>query len=199
MIAGVLLAAGNATRFGSPKLLHPLADGTPIALASARALAAAVDMVVAIIQPEDRALATLLRHAGVPLLAAPPVEAGMGASLAAGVTACQEAEGWVIALADMPYVRIATIARVVDALRNGAPLAAPHHRGKRGHPVGFSAVFRAELIGLTGDHGARHILERERASLAVIDVDDRGVLRDIDTVADLDREPLWENLLARRH
>ncbi len=65
------------------------------------------------------------------------------------------ADGWVIALADMPAIRLDTIRRVAEALRTGATTAAPVYRGQRGHPVGFAKLCRSELLALDGDTGAR--------------------------------------------
>src|SRR5690349_10725836 len=109
----------------------------------------------------------------------------MGASLACAVRAARDAGGFVVALADMPFIRSSTIAAVRDALAAGAPLAAPYFRARRGHPVGISANFRGELESLRGDEGARKLLGAHEASLVKVPVGDPGVLRDIDTPQDL--------------
>jgi len=110
----------------------------------------------------------------------------MGVSLAAGVRATPiDAAGWVVALGDMPWIAPDTVRRVARAIRDGAPVAAPRYRGSRGHPVGFAAGLRADLLRLQGDRGARDILGRESARLVQIDCDDPGVLKDVDTPADL--------------
>jgi molybdenum cofactor cytidylyltransferase len=107
----------------------------------------------------------------------------MGASLAWGVRAAPAAAGWVIALADMPWVRSQTIAAIVAALRAGAPIAAPECRGRRGHPVGFAAAYYPQLSVLSGDEGAKRLLGEQ--SVVLVATDDEGVLRDVDTRADL--------------
>jgi molybdenum cofactor cytidylyltransferase len=105
----------------------------------------------------------------------------MGASLACGVRASRDADGWVIALADMPFVLPSTIVGIVQALRDGAPIAAPVHGGARGNPVGFAREYCAELTGLSGDVGAKHILRRDAARVVPVPVEDAGIHRDIDT------------------
>jgi molybdenum cofactor cytidylyltransferase len=85
----------------------------------------------------------------------------------------------------MPYVRPETIAKIAAALAAGAPIAAPTYRGERGHPVGMSAQFRGALQALRGDEGARSVLKQNADLVQLIDVDDPGVCRDIDTPADL--------------
>ncbi|MGE5712793.1 MAG: nucleotidyltransferase family protein, partial [Betaproteobacteria bacterium] len=92
------------------------------------------------------------------------------------------ADGWVIALADMPAIQPDTLRRVVDALKAGAATVAPTYRGRRGHPVGFSAAMRSELLASAGDIGARSVLARHPPQL--IEVDDPGVLYDVDTPED---------------
>lgn len=184
-IVGILLAAGRGTRFGGPKLLAPLPDGTPLGVAAARSLCAAVPEVVAVVHPADRELARQLVATGARLVECAEAEAGMGVSLAAGVNATAEADGWVIALADMPYISVDSIGALVRALADGAALVAPRYHGQRGHPVGFSSEFGPVLRALQGDRGARNLLARHADRLQCLEVDDPGILRDVDTPADL--------------
>lgn len=188
-LVGILLAAGSGRRFGGDKLRHPLADGTPLALAAACRLAAVCDRTLAVIRPGDDALAALLAGAGCTPLPCADAAAGMGRSLAAGVAAAAEADAWLVALADMPCIAPQTYARVAAALRGGAPLAAPFHDGRRGHPVGFAQRWRGELLRLDGDSGARALLSANAGLIAACAVDDAGILRDVDTVADLEDLP----------
>jgi molybdenum cofactor cytidylyltransferase len=182
-IIGILLAAGRSSRFGKDKLLVPLADGVPVAVAALRNLAPAVDDVVAVVRPRDERLAATLRSAGARVTACPRAAEGMGASLAWGVRAAPLASAWLVALADMPWIRTASVARVVDAMKNDAAIAAPGWRDARGHPVGFASSFYADLAALSGDEGARMILSRRR--IEIVETDDSGVMRDVDTPEDL--------------
>jgi molybdenum cofactor cytidylyltransferase len=182
---GILLAAGAARRFGGDKLLTPLADGTPIGVAALRALHAALPAVIAVVRPHDDALAALFSRHGVRVVRCERADEGMGASLACGVAASADANGWVVALADMPWIAVATIRAIAEAIAAGASLAAPVHRGERGHPVGFAASHYAALMALGGDEGARVMLAHAGAALVRIDVDDAGVLRDVDAPGDL--------------
>jgi molybdenum cofactor cytidylyltransferase len=186
IVAGILLAAGASSRFGSDKLLHPVGAGVPMALASARALAPALDWVVAVLRPGDEALRRLLVAEGIECAQCLRSHDGMGASLGTGVSAATSAQGWLIALADMPFVRTDTIRRIVEALAAGAPIAVPRYAGRQGHPVGFAADFGFELRSIQGDVGARSVLERHAAEIVWVDCDDPGVLRDVDVPADLD-------------
>jgi molybdenum cofactor cytidylyltransferase len=181
----VLLAGGSATRFGSDKLMHPLADGTPMAVASARHLLQALPHSFAVVRSAGSELAGRLGAEGLVIVECVEAAEGMGRSLAAGVRASPSAAGWVIALADMPFIRPATIASVAGALLAGAAVAAPDFGGERGHPVGMSSRYYEELSRLRGDQGARDILKRDARSIVLCETDDPGVLRDIDTRSDL--------------
>jgi len=190
-IRGVLLAAGYSKRFGSNKLLHPLPPGkqdagVPIALASARHFIEALPESIAVIRPRAQKLGKLLRDAGCTTVVCKNAAEGMGVSLAEGVRAVPDADGWVVALADMPYLKPETIRVVAKGLSGGAVIAAPAYRGERGHPVGFARRFLAELSGLRGDAGARDILAAHPGWVTLYEVDDPGVLRDIDAPSDLE-------------
>jgi molybdenum cofactor cytidylyltransferase len=187
MIAGILLAAGAGTRFGGRKLLHPLPSGTSIGLAALRNLKSALPHVVAVVRPGDHELRELLARERVPIVACAEADRGMGHSLAAGVAAAFDADGWVIALGDMPHVRPETIRGVAEAMAQGAELVVPVFAGQRGHPVGFGGRFRDHLLALSGDAGARAVLATHASAVLQLEVDDPGVVQDVDTPADAAR------------
>jgi molybdenum cofactor cytidylyltransferase len=107
----------------------------------------------------------------------------MGAALAAAVRATSEADGWLVALGDMPWIDASTYEAVARQLDQGAELVAPFYRGKRGHPVGFGMAHREALAALDGDAGARGIFSTHTPF--VIEVDDQHVLLDVDLPSDL--------------
>lgn len=187
----LLLAAGRGARFdASGRSLKQLAPapagdhaGQPMALAATLALRAAGLEVLAVVRPASEPhqpeLHALLRQAGCALVENPAAESGIGSSIACGVAAVASRGGWLIALADMPAIRPQSIAAVAQALVAGAPSAAPEYHGQRGHPVGFAAQLRDELLALRGDSGARSVLAAHPPQL--IQVEDAGVLIDIDS------------------
>ena len=187
-VVGVLLAAGSGSRFGGDKLLAKLDDGRSLALAALDGLAAGVDAVIVVVRPGDAALHSLFARSGALVAVCSDAAEGMGASLACGVRAVQQrfpqAQGVIIALADMPWLSSQTVERIANALRRGAAMVAPTYNGTRGHPVGSARLF-VELQTLSGDEGARGLLSAHASDLELIAVDDPGVLRDVDTPADL--------------
>jgi molybdenum cofactor cytidylyltransferase len=184
-IVGLLLAAGSATRFGSDKLQHALPHGVSIAVQSARHLKSELGRVIAVVRPDSDQLISSLKAEGCEVVVCENAAEGMGASLACAARAAGEAHGYLIALADMPFLRRTTIAAVRDALAGGAPLVAPYFRARRGHPVGLSHEFFHELVALRGDEGAKRLLAAHEKQMVKIPVGDPGALRDIDRPEDL--------------
>ncbi|WP_144148465.1 NTP transferase domain-containing protein [Paraburkholderia sp. BCC1884] len=188
LATGVLLAAGFGSRFDPDglhnKLLARMPDGTPVAHEAAHRLLRVVTRVLAVVRPGSETLARLLNDAGCDVVFAPNAQRGMGASLAAGIEASADAEeGWIVGLADMPRIATATIEDVARALDGGASLVAPFYQGQRGHPVGFGIEHRDALLALDGDTGARSLFMSQFVTR--LDVDDAGILRDVDTPEDL--------------
>ena len=191
-VAALLLAAGSASRFGSDKLLHRLPHGIPVAVQALRHLRSVFDeRILVVVRPETPELSALLRDEGGEVVVCEKAAEGMGASLACAIRAVHAAhasgavDAYLVALADMPFVRPSSIAAVRDALLGGAALAAPYFRARRGHPAGIASRFRAELERLSGDAGARSLFEAHTAELVKVPVGDPGVIRDIDTPGDL--------------
>jgi molybdenum cofactor cytidylyltransferase len=188
-IVGLLLAAGSATRFGSDKLRHELPHGVPIAVQAARHLKSEIETVYAVVRPGVGELSHALKSEGCEVVVCENAAEGMGASLACAARKAADsqppADGYLVALGDMPFVRRTTIAALRDALAGGAPLAAPYFRALRGHPVAISNKFLQDLLALKGDEGAKRVLAAHEREIVKIPVGDPGVIRDIDTPDDL--------------
>lgn len=185
LIVGILLAAGSSSRFGAAKLLHPLSDGVAIGVAAAKALQQALPDSVAVVKQGDQQLITALTELGMTVVENPLADQGMSSSLIAGINASANADGWIIALADMPWIQSATIRGVAEHLQRGASIVAPAYKKRRGHPVGFSSHWQQSLLALSTDKGARDLIREHSDQLELFNTDDAGVLKDIDYLQDL--------------
>jgi molybdenum cofactor cytidylyltransferase len=185
----VVLAAGRSERFGAGrhKLAQPLGASSVLAQTLARAIASHLRTVVVTTEAfVDVARSSVAARDVVvlPDLASDgSASLGMGTSIAAGVRASADSAGWLVLPGDMPLVQSATLLAVARALDHHA-VAYAQHGGRRGHPVGFAAELYPELTELSGDEGARRIIARYPAF--AVDLDDPGILVDIDTEDDLD-------------
>ena len=186
--AVIVLAAGKGSRFLGPdhKLEQTLGASTVLGTTLGHAIASQLQVVVV----TTEALADVARRSVaardvivLPEADAPgPTRLGMGYSISAGVSARPNASGWLVLPGDMPMVQPATLQAVARELAHHA-VAYAQYKGRRGHPVGFSAELYSELATLSGDEGARRLIARYPAH--GLEVDDAGVLVDVDTLADL--------------
>ena len=187
MIAGLLLAAGGARRFGTQKLVATL-DGAPLVRHAASHLANDVDALVIVVGASSDALRAALVGIPAVLVDNQDWQQGLATSIRLGISALPpDADCVVIALGDEPRVERDVIRRVVAVWRStGAPIVAPRYQGRRGHPVLFSRLMFGDLSALHGDTGARTIIGAHASDVAYVDMDAMGP-SDIDTPADLER------------
>jgi molybdenum cofactor cytidylyltransferase len=185
----LLLAAGQSTRWraggassAAHKLEAPFANSTVFAQSLANALASALPARVAVSEATPPAVKAMCRMLDVPTLLC---SGGMSDVIAQAVRQTQSDAGWLIAPADMPCISKAAYTAVATALAQGATIAAPTYNGQRGHPVGFATSLRGELLALSGDAGARAVLQHHAQAVTHIAVGDAGILLDIDTPEDL--------------
>jgi len=185
VIAGSVLAAGLSRRMGQAKLLLTLRGRPVIRLSVEAVLAAGVDPLVVVAGSEHAGVAKALD--GLPLTIAlnPHPEAGQASSIRVGVGALpQGSEAILIALGDQPFLP----PEVIPALRaefdrTGKAIAAPRYRREMGNPVLFRHDMFGELLDLSGDRGARAVIERDAGRVALVDFD-LPMPQDVDTPED---------------
>lgn len=181
-IAALILAAGGSRRFGSDKRLHRI-GGEPMLARTVAVYRAAFDDVAVVVRPREPDIAALVDRAGGRIVEAADAHRGQSRSLAAGVAACRAAQGLVIGLADMPFVAASTLRALAAALaENPDRIVRPRHGGTPGNPIGFPPSAYPALLRQRGDRGARDLVASCGADF--IDVDDAGVLADVDRPED---------------
>jgi molybdenum cofactor cytidylyltransferase len=195
-VVGLLLAAGRGRRFaaaaGAPseKLLATV-QGAPVARRALEALAAGCDAVVAVVRP-DAPAALRAALSGARIIECDDADLGMGHSLAAAarVAKADGAEAVLVMPADLPWLAPATVSRIAalaledeEGTRTQRIVVPALPDGRRGHPVAFGGAHLPALARLSGEGGARALLEAYPVRVAT--VDDAGILRDVDTPDDL--------------
>jgi molybdenum cofactor cytidylyltransferase len=185
VIVGLLLAAGGGTRFGSQKLLARV-HGVPIVATAAGTLGSLVDRLIVVVGSEAQAVTDALAGIDVTLVGNPRWADGLSTSLKLGVLAApKETKAVVVALGDQPGIDPALVGRVIARWREtGHPIVSARYRGNRGHPVLLERSVFGEVGALSGDVGARALMERDATRVAFVDVDADAPL-DVDTPDDL--------------
>jgi len=177
---GILLAAGQSRRFGSNKLLYPVIDNTPMLMVTAKKLVSVLSETICVINQEMTPYTNELELLGMQVIINEHAHCGIGSSISCSIAASQAASGWLITLADMPYIEINTIEILANKIKDGAEIVAPVYEHQRGHPVGFNQRFKDELMALNDDVGARHVIAKNINRFGLIPTRDKGVITDID-------------------
>lgn len=179
----LILAAGAARRMrGQDKLLEPVA-GQPL-LRHIATIAAQTGCPVLVTLPPDRpARLAALSGLAVQTLIVPDAATGMAASLRGGLHALPPDHAVLVLLADLPEITVEDLARMIAAQgRSPDPiLRATASDGTPGHPVLFPPWARADLLSLTGDEGARAVLNRHKARVQPVRLPGHHATTDLDT------------------
>ena len=181
MISGIILAAGASSRMGSPKALLDYRGETFIQRL-VRVLSAVCDPVIVVLGYHAETLRPAIPKATIVVNPAP--ERGQLSSLQTGLAALPSAaEGFLFTPVDSPAVEAATVERLAAAFGHRDPatqLIIPRYQGKRGHPVFATRAIANELSALPVAAQARDVIHGHVPDTLYIDVDDPGILTDID-------------------
>lgn len=178
--AVVVLAAGGIAVSARHEARQGLAGSNVLGATLAQALAAELPVVLVTTEPLAQEARRVLALRDIVVLPEGPL--GMGYCMAMGVGVRPHANGWIMLPGDMPMVRPATL-RAVAAQLASHPVAYPMHRGRSGRPLGFAAELYSELVKLDSDDAPRRLCVRYPAN--GVEVEDPGVLMDVDTSDDL--------------
>jgi len=191
----VVLAAGEARRFGAPKLLMPFGDSTVLGSVVEALGSAGVRPIVVVVGKNDAAIRESLGDSDVHIVRNPDPAAGMVSSIRVGVERLPGSlDRFLVALGDQPRIRAECISQLVqEQIRSGKGIAIPMYQGRRGHPVVFSHSYRREIVAVTDQQTLRDLIEAHCDDILEVKCGSDAYVRDIDT-----REE-YENELRRWH
>jgi molybdenum cofactor cytidylyltransferase len=190
MISGIVLAAGESRRMGSPKALLRYQGHTFLGHICTTFLTAGVDELIVVLGAHAEELRRAVpTHPALRVVDNPRYFQGQLSSLMMGIGALSpESEAAVVNLVDHPCVTAETIRALIDSFRTAPlPILIATYQGRRGHPVLFSHEVYGELLAAPLDRGAKAVVRKDPARVREVHLDDPGILADIDTPADYAR------------
>jgi molybdenum cofactor cytidylyltransferase len=189
-VSAVILAAGTSSRMGQAKQLLSLGQSTVLAQTLAHVQAAALHEIVLVLGASAEAIRRRLPSPPeLKIVVNQAYQQGIAGSLRAGLSAVDpNSDAALIILGDQPFIRPQTLDRIVEEYRcSQAQIVIPVHRGKRGNPVLLHRSVFSEVMALEGDVGSRAIFANHLDELVKVEVEDRGILLDLDEPADYER------------
>ncbi|MFP6807894.1 MAG: nucleotidyltransferase family protein [Pseudomonadales bacterium] len=199
-IGAIILAAGSSRRFGGDKRKAQLDNGNSVLVTTIKGVAKHFEDILLVLRHDDEIFANQLKtdigevisNTNFTIYCAPDSSKGMAHSLANGITQVTDWDAAAIFLGDMPFLQSASIELLIDAMIaniDSMPIVIPYLDGKSGnkpgHPVIFHKQYFEEIARLSGDRGAKAVIDANRSRVVKIQLDDLGVLKDIDTREDL--------------
>ena len=185
-ICGIVLAAGSSRRMGAINKLLMEVDGETMVKRSVRPIVGAkLESVAVVTGFEYEKVQSCLNGYDLRFVFNEHFLEGMGTSLAVGVEAISaiEPDGILVSLSDLPYLRKESVLAVMEVFCNlgGEKITIPVYNGIPGHPIVLPFRYAEELKALKGDQGARHLIRREEDSVAKLELNDSGIIRDVDS------------------
>jgi molybdenum cofactor cytidylyltransferase len=186
--SAVILAAGTSTRMGTVKQLLRLDDRPLLQHVMDNVRASAVTEIIVVLGCAADAIRREIDAQNVRMVINESYQQGMGTSLKAGLSAVNpQAEAAIVVLADQPFVRPATLDRLITEHHEcKAKIVIPTYRGFRGNPVLLDRSVFPEIMTLNGDMGCRAIFGNHLEGIVKVPVDDVGTLLDIDRPSDFE-------------
>lgn len=189
-VSAVILAAGTSSRMGQAKQLLALGESTVLAQTLAHVQAAAFHEIILVLGASAESIRSRLPSPHeLKIVVNPDYQQGIASSLRTGLMAVDpNSDAALIILGDQPFLRPQTLDRIVDEYRRSqAQIVIPLYQGQRGNPVLLDRSVFAEVMALEGDVGSRAIFANHLDGIVNVEVEDKGILLDLDEPADYER------------
>jgi molybdenum cofactor cytidylyltransferase len=186
MVSAIVLAAGESKRLGRPKLLLPLGNSTILEQTIDNLLSSKVSEVVVVVGYSSEEMTRIIVDRPVKIAVNPIYKRGMSTSIITGLNLVNnKSDAIMIMLADQPFIGSRIINKLIrEFIDNNKGIVFPTYQSNQGHPVIFATKYKAELLKLEGDVGAREIIKKHANDILEIAVNSESVYVDIDTVSD---------------
>jgi molybdenum cofactor cytidylyltransferase len=188
-IGGIILAAGSSKRFGEDKRARRLPSGNMLLEDTIRSAMQSIQRLLVVLRHDDEfgdRLNGLVNDRYIQFYRAPDSDQGMGSSLANAIGQSDDWQAALIMLGDMPYIQQPTFEAILNAYQPGnESIVVPVTNDIQGHPVLFDQCYFDALSKLNGDKGARPLIEANSQRVIQVEVDDPGILIDIDLPEDI--------------
>ncbi len=186
MLSAIVLAAGESKRMGKTKQLLPWGDSTIIERVVSNVLESEAGEIIVVLGCQAHSIAPRLADKPVKVVLNRDYRLGMSASIKCGLEhTSKDSDGVMIVLGDQPLIGTETINRLIgEFARSRRGIVFPVYKKRMGHPVIFAARYKPELSGLTGDFGAKKIIESHPEDILEVEVNSESVIIDINTEKD---------------
>lgn len=184
-VAGIILAAGDSTRMGKENKLALPWNGKPmLAHVIKAALHSKLSQTCVVLGHQSQLIKGMINHLKILWVENNHWKTGMASSIVAGVKRMEKYDGYLILLGDMPLINSQMINDIIfhGTMNN---IVIPVHQGKQGNPVFFGSFFRNDLLSISGDQGAKKIIQQYADSVVKIDIQSDAIFQDIDTKANI--------------
>ena len=186
----MILAAGESKRMGKPKLLLPFGEKTMIETVIDRVIQSNVERILVVLGSNREKIEKKIGNLPLEIAVNPDFKEGMLSSVQRGLEVLpEEAQAVLVFLGDQPSIPSEVIDSVIDAFRKtGKGIVLPVYKGERGHPVLIDMKYRREVKNLNPEVGLRELVYGRPGDILEVEVDDAGILRDINDIEDYTRE-----------
>jgi len=186
MISSILLAAGQSKRMSGENKLIKSVKGIPlIKCALNNILKSHVNEIIIVLGYQNETIEKLINKTSrIKFVFNSNFESGMASSIKKGIKKLsKKTDSFFISLGDMPSINYDTYNQLIKCNKNKKAIV-PMFKGQQGNPVLFPKSFEEKLLSIQGDSGAKKILEINKKEVLYLEINDPGIIRDLDVPND---------------